>query len=167
MTMSRFVKRGVGVLLLVAAAAVSLAPVAQAGHGHGRVRYKGPGRVVYGPGVVRVVDRRPVFIERHSDLGPAIAGFFGGLVLGSVLSNAQPAPPPPPVYDYYDPYCRERFPSLDLYDQHLDWHSHPRVIEVIEIHSGRCVDTYDWRDGRWSSRQVDPDWEDEGPGRDN
>ena len=165
--MRRIVIRGLGVLLLATAAAVTLVPAAQAGHAYGRVRYKGPGRVLGGPGIVRVVERRPIFSERHSDVGPAFVGFLGGLVLGSVLSNAHPAPPPPPVYGYYDPYCREDFPSLESYERHLDWHRHPRLIEVVEVRSGRCVDTDEWRDGRWESQRYATDREDEGRGYEN
>ena len=101
-----------------------------------------------------------------SDVGPAFVGFLGGLVLGSVLSNAQPAPPPPPVYEYYDPYCRERFSSRDAYQRHLEWYDHPARIEVLEVHSGRCVDTYDWRDGRWRSERDDRYGYDDGRGDD-
>ena len=140
--------RALGVLLLVALASASLAPAAMADRDHARTRREGP--VFRGRGVVRVVQRGPLFIERHSEAG-TIAGFIGGLVLGSVLSSAPP-PPPPPVYEYYDPYCRERFDTIEAYDEHLYYHRHPRRAEVIEVHSGRSVDTWDWRDGRWHSR---------------
>jgi hypothetical protein len=141
--------RALGVLLLVALAGASLAPAAAADRGH--VRYKGGGPAYQGRGVVRVVHRGPYFIERHSEAG-AIAGFLGGLVVGSVLSNARPAAPPPPVYEYYDPYCDRHFVTVRAYDEHLYYHRHPRTAEIIEVHSGRCVDTLDWRDGRWCSR---------------
>jgi len=155
--------RGAAIVLLVALVAVALAPAAEAGHR--RVRYKGDGYYHRGSGVVRVVRRGPVFIERHSGAGPAIAGFIGGLVLGTVLSNAEPAPPPH-AYGYYDPWCHERFVSLDAYGEHFCCHRHPRVIQVVELRSGRCVDEYGWRDGEWRSEsagdrvEVDPDWED-------
>ena len=150
--------RALGALLLVALASASLAPAALADRDH--VRYKRGGPDFRGRGVMRVVPRGPYFIERHSDTG-AIVGFLGGLVLGSMLSSAPP-PPPPPVYEYYDPYCRERFDTLEAYDEHLYDHRHPRRAEVLEVHSGRCVDTLDWRDGRWHSRddqdRDDPAW---------
>ena len=157
MDLSQSRNRGLGVLLLVALAAAALAPAAEAGRGHGR--YQGIGPVYQGPRVVRVVHRGPYLIERHSEAG-ALAGFLGGLVLGSMISNARPAPPPPPAYEYYDPYCRERFLSLDAYGAHLCHHRHPRSIDVIEVHSGRCVDTYAWTDGRWCSRDDRPPYED-------
>jgi hypothetical protein len=140
--------RTLGVLLLVALASASLAPAARADRDHGRFRRGGP--VYPGRGVVRVVHRGPYFVERHSEAG-AIAGFLGGLVLGSVLSNARPAVPPP-AYEYYDPYCDQSFVTIEAYDEHLYYHRHPRTAEIIEVHSGRCVDTLNWRDGRWCSR---------------
>jgi hypothetical protein len=142
------VNRALGALLLVALASASLAPAALADRGH--VRYKRGGPVLRGPGMVRVVHRGPVFIERRSDAG-ALVGFLGGLVLGTVLSSTPP-PPPPPVYEYYDPYCRERFATLEAYDEHLYYRGHPGRAEVIEVHSGRCVDTLERRDGRWYGR---------------
>jgi hypothetical protein len=147
-----FAYRTVGVLLLVVLASASLAPAAVADRDHGRSRRGGP--VLRGRDVGRVVPRGPYFVERHSEVG-AIAGFIGGLVLGSVLSSVPP-PPPPPAYEYYDPYCRERFDTIEAYDEHLDYHRHPREALVIEVHSGRSVDTLDWRDGRWWSRS-EPD----------
>lgn len=143
--------RTLGGLLLVVLAGASLAPAAMADRDHVRHRHGGP--VFRGGGVVRVVQRGPCFIERHSEAG-AIAGFIGGLVLGSVLSSAPPPPPPPPVYEYYDPYCRESFDTIEAYDEHLYHHRHPRRAEVVEVHSGRFVDALDWRDGRWCSRDA-------------
>jgi hypothetical protein len=151
-------KRALGVLLLVALAGASLAPAATAERGPGRYRHEGP--AFRGPRGMRVMHRGPYLVERHSDAGAgAIVGFLGGLVVGSLLSNAPPPPPPPPVYDYYDPYCRERFATIEAYDEHLYDHRHPRTLEVIEVHSGRCVDTLDWRDGRWLSRDDHPAYE--------
>jgi len=148
--------RAPGVLLLVALASALLAPAAMADRDH--ARYKRGGPVFRGRGVVRVAHRGPCFIERRPEAG-TIAGFIGGFVLGSVLSSAPP-PPPPPVYEYYDPYCRERFDTIEAYDEHLYRHRHPRRAEVIDVHSGRSVDTWDWRDGRWYSRD-DPAGDDD------
>jgi len=154
--MNRSMIRGLGVLLLLALATASLAPAAQAGHGHRGHRH---GRAVFGGShVVRVV-------EHHTSPGAVFAGFLGGLVLGTVLSDAQAAPPPP-VYEYYDPYCGERFVSLEVYGDHAWRHRHPLVVDVIDVHSRRCVDTYRWRDGRWCGRydrdgryDDDRDWD--------
>jgi hypothetical protein len=147
MNTSSIGNRALAALLLVALASASLTPAALADGGHGRTRR---GRAA-GPGVVRVVHRGPTFVERHSDAG-ALAGFLGGLVVGSILSNAPPPSPPPPAYEYYDPFCRRNFITVGAYDQHLGYHRHPRSVEVVEVHSGRCVDTMDWRGGRWCSR---------------
>jgi hypothetical protein len=149
--------RALALLLLIALSTAALAPAAAADHR--QVRYKRISRG-YGPRVVRVIHGGPMIIERHSDFG-AVAGFLGGLVVGSVLSNA---PPPPPVYEYFDPYCHQRFATVVAYDDHLYRHRHPRRLEVIEVHSGRCVDTWDWRDGRWCGQDDrdprDEEWDD-------
>ena len=149
--------RALAALLLVALASASLAPAALADRGHGRTKRGWAD----GPGAVRMVHRGPYFIERHSDAG-AIVGFLGGLVVGSILSNAPPPPPPPPppAYEYYDPYCSRSFLTIEAYDHHLDYHRHPRSVEVIEVHSGRCVDTLEWSDGRWYSQDDHPRYED-------
>jgi len=151
--MNRTVNRGVRVLLLVTLAVASLAPAALADHSRGHSRDRGGAFGYRGPRVGYARHFQPVFIERRSAVGPAFVGFLGGLVLGSALSNAQPAPPPPPVYEYYDPYCHERFASLEAYDEHLAYHSHPWVIDVLETRSRQCVDTYVWEDGGWRSGQ--------------
>jgi hypothetical protein len=148
--------RALGVLLLVALISASLAPPAAADRGYGHYRRGRP--AVHGPGVMRAVHRGPYFVERHSDAG-AIVGFIGGLVVGSILSSAPPPPPTPPVYEYYDPYCRERFATVEAYDEHLIYHRHPCSVDVIEVHSGRCVETLDRRDGRWCSQDDPPRYE--------
>ncbi len=144
--------RTLATLLLVAVASASLAPTALADRGrHGRM-----GR----PGIVRVVHRGPYFVERHSEAG-ALVGFLGGLVVGSILSSASNTTPPHPAYEYYDPFCRRSFTGVGAYGRHLDTCRHPREVEVIEVDGGRCVDTLEWRDGRWWSRDElprDQDW---------
>ena len=155
MRFDAFTHRGVRILLLAVFALVLAAPAADAGH-RGRVRYKGHGPYVHRPRVVHTYAYRPVYVERYSCSGPAFAGFLGGLVLGAAISNASPVYEPD--YAYYDPYCHERFASLDLYHGHFGRHHHPRVVHVIEVDSGRHVDTRTWDDGRWVSRG---DWDDE------
>ncbi|MBI5709088.1 MAG: hypothetical protein HZC42_02125 [Candidatus Eisenbacteria bacterium] len=147
--------RGLRILLLATFTLVLAAPAAHAGH-RGGVRYKGYDPYVHRPRVVHAYAYRPVYVERHYHSGPAFAGFLGGLVLGAAISNASPACEP--GYAYYDPYCHERFASLDLYYGHVGRHRHPRVVQVIEVESGRYVDTRAWDDGRWVSRG---DWDDE------
>ena len=117
-----------------------------------------------GPRVVNVYPTSRVVYRSHSDAGPAVAGFIGGLVLGSVLSHAEQAHAcayaPPPDYFYYDPYCDRSFVSLDAYAS-CRWHR-PGVVQVIEVRSNRCVgerywDGQCWRDrsDRWDDRYRD------------
>jgi hypothetical protein len=163
-TMNRIAQRGFRVFLLVTLAAASLASTAAADRGHDRRHDRG-GPPTYGYRTGYGPHWRPVFIERHSSVGPALAGFLGGLVLGSVIADAHPAPPPPPpppVYDYYDPYCHERFASFAAYENHLRYHDHPWVIDVIDAHSGRYVDSCVWQDGRWLDGQDRADQPGEG-----
>jgi hypothetical protein len=146
--------RALAALLFVALASAALAPAALAERSHGRTKHGWSA----GPGMGRVAHRGPIFVERHSDAG-AIVGFLGGLVVGSILSSTPPPSPPPPAYEYYDPFCRRDFITFEAYDRHLGYHRHPRSVEVIEVYGGRCVDTMDWRDGRWCSRNERPRYE--------
>jgi hypothetical protein len=151
MNRSRIGSRALVGSLVVAIVSASLVPAAQADRGRGRAWHGQVNR----PGVVRVAHRGPYLVERRSDAG-AIVGFLGGLVVGSILSGT---PPPPPAYEYYDPYCRRDFIDIGAYDLHLRYHRHPPSIEVIETHSGRCVDTLERRDGRWCGRLDHPRYE--------
>jgi hypothetical protein len=146
--------RTLAALLLVVIASVSLATAALADRDHGRNK-RGQ---TDGPGVVRVMHHGPAFVERHSDTG-AIVGFLGGLVVGSILSSTSSPDHPTPAYEYYDPFCRRNFITVQAYDHHLGYHRHPRSVKVVEVHSGRCIDTMDWRDGRWCSRNERPRYE--------
>ena len=133
------------------------APAAEARHGGGR-RYKDYScdtRVVYRGGApTRVVE-----VRGCSSGLPALAGFIGGFALGSVLTNT---PGPRPHYDdyyYYDPYCGERFASLEIYRTHLRDCRHPRIVRVIDADSGCCIHTYRYRHGDWAD--CDEDWDDD------
>jgi hypothetical protein len=140
---------------LVAAAVVSFASTASADHG-GR-RFKG---------VDGCFPRDRVIIrERSSSAGPAIAGLIGGFLLGTaVSSNAYPVVVhdryvyhrPVVIYRYYDPYGDYWYDSLDecQFTRH-----HPRVIEVIDVRSGREVRRLRFHDGHWASAA---DFDDEG-----
>jgi hypothetical protein len=135
-------------VLLAAVVLATVAPAAQADHGR-RVRYKYSGRYE-----TRVVTRDyhpgSVYIVRRSSAGPAIAGFLGGLFLGATLARSAPD-----GFTYYDPYCDERFVSLELYRGHLYHHHHPRIVRVMAIDSGECIRSYRYSDGEWR------DWHDE------
>ena len=137
-------------LALAAFVLAASSPAAQADH-HGR-RYKdGPG---YYPGpVVRHFHcgyaPRRVVIVRHSDAAPLFAGLIGGFVLGNAVAHASaPVYAPEPSYYYWDPYCHERFASLELYRPRFHYH-HPYVVRVISVESGACVGAYRWCDGGW------------------
>ncbi len=144
--------------LLVGAIALSMAavPAAEAGNGNGKGkhrRYKGGdhSRTV----VHHSYPVRRTVVRRGSGAGPAIAGFIGGLAVGAILSSqssrpAYAAPPPAPDDYYYDPYCEERYASLEIYAGHVRHCSHPRVVRVYEIEGDSCVDTYRYENGRWA-----------------
>ncbi len=153
------ITRGTLAALVALATVASLSGPASADRGR---RYK------YGPyGGPQVVNAYPVtrvvYTRRSSDAGPALAGFIGGLVLGSVISHAQPVhaycPPPPcddgPDYVYYDPYYHRSFASFDDYACHR-WHR-PGVVTVIEVRTGRCVGEREWDGEGWRDRGDD--WE--------
>ena len=135
-------------VLIAAIVLATVAPAAEAGH-RGR-RYKGwkETRVV-----TRYHSPGSVYIVRESSAGPAIAGFLGGLFLGATLAHAAPA-----GYYYHDPYCGERFVTLDVYRSHLRHHHHPRIVRVIERDSGACVHTYHYDNGGWHAYHGD--WDD-------
>src|SRR5437867_2966156 len=79
-------------------------------------------------------------------------GLIGGFLLGTAVSNAQPVyvhhyySRPVVMYRYYDPYDDFWFDSLDECQFR---HGHPRVIEVIDVRSGRMVRQLRFRDGHW------------------
>jgi hypothetical protein len=144
-------KRITAAVLLGALAIATAAPAAEAGHkyraSHSCGRHCSHGVVKR----VKYVQPAPVITtvhHHHSSAAPAIA-FIGGLVIGSVIANAHAEPAYVEPYSYWDPYCEARFVSLDAYHAHFGHHHHPRVVRVIEVHSGRWVDTYAWRDGGW------------------
>ena len=138
-------------VLLAAIVMATIAPMAQAG---GR-RYKSRDAGYGAREATRHHSRGSVYVVRRSSAGPAIAGFLGGLFLGATLAHAAPD-----GFAYHDPYCDRRFVSLEIYRTHLHRHHHPRVVRVIEIDSGHCVDTWHYRDGDW--RDWDQrDWDDD------
>ena len=147
-------RRWVTGAVLAALAVATISPAAEAGHR----RYKGVSGYCPPP-VVRHYRHAPRvhYYQRHSDAAPLFAGLIGGFVLGSALAHAQA-----PDHYYFDPYCHERFASLALYRSHFHHRHHPRVVRVIEVESGDCIDTYWWRDGGWRSASYDGDWDDDG-----
>ena len=92
--------------------------------------------------------QRTVVVHRSgSDFAPVLAGLIGGFVLGATVTHA--APPVEVGYAYWDPYCEDRYASLDRYEWHLRHCNHPRMVRVLDARSGECVGSEVWRDGRW------------------
>ena len=139
-------------LFLVLATTLAVAvPSARADRGRYR-RYRG-----YSP-VGRIVTRdcgpSHYYIQRSSPVGPALAGFFGGLVIGATLGHGSRYP----QYAYEDPYCHERFASLDAYYDHARYCRHPRTVRIIEIRTGAPIGSYCYDHGGWVS-QGHNDWD--------
>ena len=150
--------RGMQIVLVAALAAASVASPAAADHGR---RYKGPSGFPgdWHPRFVQRVHASPgwsySYSSRSSCGAPAFAGFIGGLIIGSALAHAAPPPAycaPVAANYYYDPYCHERFSSLDAYGHHLDNCRHPAWVRVIDGNSGRCVGERYWQGGGWRER---------------
>lgn len=160
------------------------APAAEASRGNSkRYRYKDSSYETRG---ARNAHRSRVIVREHSG-GGQLGAFVGGLILGAVVSNAAVSAndrsylPPPryrdyedsyaqPANYYYDSYCGVRYDSFDASESHYNQSRHPRVIQVIEIRSGRTVDRWQYESGRWrdGNGRYGPDrryennsWEDE------
>ena len=141
-------------VLLAAILLATVAPAAQADHQRTR-RYNNVWPAYTSRVVTRYQSPGSVYIVRRSSAGPAIAGFLGGLFLGATLAHAAPA-----GFSYYDPYCDERFVSLEIYRAHLRYHRHPRIVRVIALDSGDCVGTYHDRYRRWQDWD-EQDWDED------
>jgi hypothetical protein len=143
----------------------TIAPAAWAGHGRG-----GPHKFRRGRAVERVVVRHEVVhrSRSNSSLGPAFAGFLGGLALGAAIGNNgnayaydRPAPAVRAEFFYWDPYCHVRYSSLDAYRHHLhDGCRHPHRVRVIRYSDRECVRSMDYRGGQWRDceRGREADW---------
>ncbi len=112
-------QRAIVATLLAALTLSAVAPAAWAGQGRGRWQKHRRGGVVV---------QRVTMSHRSDSFGPAIAGFIGGLALGAVLNNAGsssaqacegPRGQSRADFYYWDPYCHERYSSLDAYGSHL------------------------------------------------
>ena len=175
MSHKTFAHRPLAISLLASLTLASLAPAAYAGHGNGS--WKKYRRYDCSPRVIERVTCAPsrVTIQRSSCGGSTLAGFVGGLALGVILSNAQTAyaspppayapppsycPPPSPEYGYEDPYCHERYSSLEVCFQHeRRCGSHPYVVRVIDVRDGDCVRVIHYDHGRWVDWDEE-DWDD-------
>jgi hypothetical protein len=74
--------------------------------------------------------RYGTYVVRRSNAGPVIAGFIGGLFLGATLANT-----PPRGYDYYDPYCHQRFSTLNQFHREAYAHRHTHELRVVSCES--------------------------------
>jgi hypothetical protein len=179
--------------LLATLVITTLAPAANAGHGWGQTRkFRSNDRPVITSRVSYAPQRFEY--RRHSGGGSTLAGFLGGIAVGAILSSAaqshattyvetapQPAYcPPQPVYyapapaycppteqrySYEDPYCRERFSSLDVYLSHSRNHGHHALVaQVIDNRDGQCVDVVRFDGGHWVTCDRDEQgrWDDDG-----
>lgn len=171
MTLNSTRRRLVAGALLAAVVLASFAPAAQAGQGWGSsMKHRRDGR---GPHVFASASYspRPFYVVHRSSPSalPLIAGFIGGLALGATLHSppayAEPVSRdcvPEPAYYYYDPYCDERFSSLDIYLSHLHHGGrHPGIVRVIDAGTGDCVRVLRRYDGAWQ------DWNDDDQGDEN
>ena len=183
-TVHRIITGSLSAILAVA----TLAPAAYAGHGWGQTqkfrRGDDCGRVFTR---VTYVPRTEFEFRHHSSGGSTLAGFIGGLAVGAILTNATqqcatapprcaPAPvyerqssycpPPRDDYSYEDPYCRERFSSLDLYLCHAKRNCHHALVaQVIDNRDGDCVDVIRFNGDHWESCDRG-NWDDRGQGDD-
>lgn len=142
---------------LLAASVLSIASAAFADHGRRRFKGVQPYRA-----------ERVVIRDRSSSVAPVLAGLVGGFILGSaVSSNAHPVVVhetryehrhyrrPVVVYRYHDPYCDEWYDSIDACE--FRGHRHPRVIQVIDIRTGRQVRSLHHQHGEWRDFDDDDD----------
>lgn len=149
-------RRLIAAALLGAFSLIAVAPQsASAAKNHGPwIRYKQP---AHGRPAQQHNYRR--YESRGSgSAGPAIAGFIGGLVVGSAIRHEparryhEPAycPPPRRSYSYGDPYSHERFQSLSAYDNH--WRRHrggARIVLVFESGRSECVNRLHYSNGQY------------------
>ena len=164
--------------LLATIALTALAPAAYAGHG--RESYRKVRRFEHARREERVVCGPQSVVEYRrssSGGGSTLAGFLGGIAVGAIISSAaqshassrasydrEPAYYPAPQrceadvdrFSYGDPYCHERYSSLDLYVMHARRHCHHGMVaQVIDNRDGRCVDVIRLSGDRWESCDRD------------
>ena len=72
---------------------------------------------------------RGYYYQRSSSVGPALAGFFGGLLLGAVLTNHSNQ------VVYRDPYSDQAYYSRQEFIDHCNAAYHPRRILIVRYSS--------------------------------
>jgi len=111
--------------------------------------------------------RGPVVIQRSypsggryyrsgSNVGPVLAGFFGGLLLGAVLTNRSNQ------VVYRDPYCDRDFYSRQAFVDHCNTYHRSREVRIVHYSSGRqyyddCQDRGYYGDSRYGDRTYQRD----------
>src|SRR5215475_9255333 len=112
--------------------------------------------------------RGPVVIQRsypsygryyyrsQSNVGPVLAGFFGGLLLGAVLTNRSNQ------VVYRDPYCDRDFYSRQAFIDHCNTYHRARQVRIVHYSSGRqyyddCQERGYYGDGRYGDRTYQRD----------
>jgi len=141
-------RRPLAALVLTTIAAASLAPAAHA------AKYRRDRGPAFHAPVQRVVYAPPrVYVRHESSAAPVLAGLIGGVILGTVIANASSGPPPH-AYAYVDPYCGSRWATFDDCAAHLSYHPGPRLVQLVDVTTGQCVNTWCWHHGGWE------DWND-------
>lgn len=64
--------------------------------------------------------------------------------IGITISNV-----PRAGYGYWDPYCDDRFSTLDAYLVHARYEHHPCVVELVELRTGDPVCRYEYGGDGW------------------
>ena len=170
-------------LLLVTLATSAFAPSAFAGQGGGGQKYRRGG---YGYARGGGYSPQVVVERRSSSAGPAIAGFIGGLAVGTILSNRNDCDRQGyddrgydrgygrgvsyratvevgdrcagSAYYYEDPWNGDRYNSLGAFRSAC--RQHWPIARVIDARTGECVQTVCWHDGGWHDYDAsDPPWE--------
>ena len=67
-------------------------------------------------------------------------------------SEPEYTPPARDDYSYEDPFCHERFSSLDLYRAHVERRGHHALVaQVIDNSDGDVIDVIRFNGGHWES----------------
>lgn len=118
----------------------TIAPFAEAGNAYGR-KYKKKGRHVTRVVRYESYPSRTYYVRRSDNVGPVLAGFVGGLILGAVLTDRASG-----HAIYRDPYCDRSFHSRASFDDHCRSYHRSREVRVVRYSSHQ--DYYDDCDRR-------------------
>lgn len=183
---NHLVRTGVAAFTLAILSLTTVAPAVEAGgRGKGR-RWKGEYSSCEAPRHYSRHARSRVVHRRSSDAGPLLAGLIGGIAIGAAISNRDGYTKERYYgrdydydrdcdreysrgykrgyrhgsrYAYYDTHCDRRFASLDACGSHMRSCDGPKVVQVVNVESGRCVDHARYASGRW--QEWDGEWDDD------